>query len=373
MKKILIIEDDAVLLEGLKESLTNELYDVITATDGENGLNLANKINPDLLVLDINLPSKDGFEICRTLKNDGKIFPIFLLTSLSDATNKLHGLDIGADDYIPKPFNIHELLYRIRNALKHSDKIKQKEKEYESELLKAQKIQLDSLPHTKPVVPGIDVEGKTIPSQFVGGDYFDYIYLKDGRFGIIVADVSGKGMSAALTVNKMQGILQVIEKKINSAEELLLNFQEYLVPKLDSSLFVTAVTALFDIPNKKVQIARAGHLPVLLKRSNTIKKIEPAGLFIGEFAGKFFKTYLKQEELNIENGDSFLLCTDGIIECRNINNEEYGLEKLSKFFSDSELTASDFLMSCFSEIENYTGSVIQKDDITLVMASIEFN
>ncbi len=370
MKKILIVEDDVVLLKGLETSLQAENYQVLTETDGEKGYTLAKKSNPDLLVLDVNLPSKDGFEICSTLKKEGSSFPIFMLTNLTEAKNKLQGLSLGADDYIPKPFDMQELLFRIRNALAHSDQIKSKEIEYENELLKAQKIQLDSLPSGKPEVKGLDVDGKTISSKFVGGDYFDYIKFTDGRFGILIADVSGKGTSAALTVNKMQGILQVIKNKINSAEEILLSFQEYLSPILDNSSFVTAVSAIFDMKNRSVQIARAGHLPVLVKRNNEIKMIEPRGLFIGKNADKFFRSNLKQEELNLIEGDTFLFYTDGITEIRNSDGEEFGIEKLIKLFGERELNATELVENILKEIEQFSMYNIQKDDMTLVAVNI---
>jgi len=373
MKKlILIIEDDVALLKGIEAALKTGNYEVITETDGERGYNLARRINPDLLLLDLNLPARNGFEICELLKREGKVFPIFILTGKSGPKDELHGLSLGADDYIRKPFNMQELLYRVRNALRHSDQLKIKEKEYEEEFLRAQRIHLDSLAQIKPEIAGLDIAAKTRPSRFIGGDYIDYIYFTDGRFGLIVADVSGKGMSAALIVNKIQGILQVIESKVNSAEDILLELQKYLPPILDDSLFVTAVTAVFDISNRKVQIARAGHLPVLLKREGKVEQIIPEGIFIGDGSEKFFKMDLKQTELDIKQGDSFLFFTDGITDSINKNGKEFGLERLSGMLRNNKLTTSDFLENCFSEIDRFTGTDIQIDDMTLVIAEINF-
>ena len=118
MKRILIIEDDPAILLGLKESLVEEHFEVLTSSDGEEGYQKGKKENIDLIILDIVLPSKNGIEICKDLRSDGITIPILMLTSKREEIDKVLGLEIGADDYVTKPFSIRELIARIKALLR---------------------------------------------------------------------------------------------------------------------------------------------------------------------------------------------------------------------------------------------------------------
>ena len=122
MSKILVIEDDQATLIGLKQLLENESYEVITSSDGLDGLDKAMKLNPCAVLSDVNLPSMNGFDICRKLRESKFNQPIILLTSRADSFDKVIGLEIGADDYITKPFNSREVISRIRSQLRRYER-----------------------------------------------------------------------------------------------------------------------------------------------------------------------------------------------------------------------------------------------------------
>lgn len=117
--KVLIVEDDANLLETLKYNLHKESYDVVTAADGEQALEVARREKPDLIILDVMLPKLSGFEVCRILRKETNT-PIIMLTAKADETDKIVGLEIGADDYITKPFSVRELIARVRAMLRRA-------------------------------------------------------------------------------------------------------------------------------------------------------------------------------------------------------------------------------------------------------------
>lgn len=117
--KIVVVEDDANLLETLKYNLRKEGYDVVTATDGEQAISAARKEKPDLIILDVMLPKMSGFEVCRILRKEMTV-PILMLTAKADETDKVVGLEIGADDYMTKPFSLKELMARVRAMLRRS-------------------------------------------------------------------------------------------------------------------------------------------------------------------------------------------------------------------------------------------------------------
>jgi len=123
MKKILVVEDDPAILKGLVTSLESEGYDVISNSDGEEGFKLGKTLNIDLIILDVMLPNKDGFEICRDLRKNSINTPVLMLTSKKEEIDKVLGLEIGADDYMTKPFSIRELMARIKAILRRKSEI----------------------------------------------------------------------------------------------------------------------------------------------------------------------------------------------------------------------------------------------------------
>jgi DNA-binding response OmpR family regulator len=122
MSLVVVVEDDPAILQGLHESLRLERYDVLTASDGETGYRLARERKPDLVILDLMLPKMGGFEICRKLRAEAFTAPILMLTARGDEADRVLGLDLGADDYVTKPFSVRELLARVRAMLRRQEK-----------------------------------------------------------------------------------------------------------------------------------------------------------------------------------------------------------------------------------------------------------
>ena len=120
MSRILIVEDEPAILRGLADNLTFEQYDVLTAPDGETGYRLIRERKPDLIVLDLMLPNTSGFELCRKVRSEGLLTPIVMLTARGEESDRILGLDLGADDYITKPFSVREFLARIRAVLRRT-------------------------------------------------------------------------------------------------------------------------------------------------------------------------------------------------------------------------------------------------------------
>jgi DNA-binding response OmpR family regulator len=123
MKKILVVEDDPAILKGLISSLDSAGYNVVSSSDGEEGFKLGRTLSIDLIILDVMLPKKDGFDICRDLRKNGINTPILMLTSKKEEIDKVLGLEIGADDYMTKPFSIRELLARINAILRRRSEL----------------------------------------------------------------------------------------------------------------------------------------------------------------------------------------------------------------------------------------------------------
>jgi len=123
VNRILVIEDDPAILRGLKDNLEYESYDVLTAADGEQGYRLVKEQRPDLIVLDVMIPKLDGYDLCRKIRHEGIATPILMLTARGQEADRVHGLDLGADDYVAKPFSVPELLARVRAILRRAQPI----------------------------------------------------------------------------------------------------------------------------------------------------------------------------------------------------------------------------------------------------------
>jgi serine phosphatase RsbU (regulator of sigma subunit) len=371
VKTILIVEDDLAIVRGLRDNLEFEGYRVSSETDGLKGYERAKLDQPDLVILDVMLPTMDGFQICSHLKREGFGAPVFLLTGLTQEGSRLEGLWKGADDYIAKPFNLQELLLRIRNALNQQEALKGRAKLLEDELLRARKIQMASLPRKHPHFPGLDVAGKTTPATQVGGDYFDYLKPGKDKLGIIVADVSGKGMPAAMYVQKMQGIVRSNAKKMQDPSQTLRALQEHLCDSMESSSFVTAVTALFDTKAGTLHIAQAGHMPVLHCRKNKTRLLKPPGIWIGKTSADVFEKSLRVESISLLPGDTIVFYSDGLVEAKDARGKEFGLTRLRKCLGAMRPgKASDVVERCFKEVRKFTGNQSQSDDITVVAVRI---
>lgn len=370
MRTILVVEDDLAVQRGIREFLEREGYKVVVERDGAAGLASARRGLPNLTILDVMLPSMNGFEVCARLKKSGYSAPIFILTGLSDEQSRLEGLGVGADDYIQKPFSIRELGLRVRNAFDRSERVFGKTRAIEQELLKAREIQLSSLPKDSPDVPGLEIFGMMRPATHVGGDYFDFVRPDEERIGVVVADVSGKGMPAAIYVHTMQGIVRASSKAAQGPSELLEQLQVHLGRSMEVSSFVTAVVAMFDLKTRTMEIANAGHLPVFLKRKGGIRKIHLHGFVIGQVADERFSSELQSFRIQLKAGDVVLFFTDGVVESFNEKGKEFGFGRLEREVITFRGTARHMVEQCFRSVDRFASEAPQSDDITVVAVKV---
>ena len=143
-KKILVVEDERNIVDILTFNLQREGYDTLEALDGAAGLRLALEQDPDLILLDLMLPKLDGFQVCRTLREQGRATPIIMLTAREEETDKVLGLELGADDYITKPFSMRELLARVKSNIRRTDMLYQATPRSSANRLDLGRVQVDT-------------------------------------------------------------------------------------------------------------------------------------------------------------------------------------------------------------------------------------
>ena len=240
----------------------------------------------------------------------------------------------------------------------------------ESELATARKIQERLLPEEMPQIAGFEIAGTSLPSQQVGGDYFDFLDIGNGKLGIAIADVSGKGIPAALLMANIQASLHAQAVESGNVAELASKMNDRLVRSTGSNMFATFFYGILDRTQSVFTSTNAGHNPPLVLRANgNIERLEAGGLIIGFLPDQEYK----QESVSIGPGDIIVLYTDGITEAAGpseelISENLFGEERLIEVIKTSRtLPAKEIQTAILRAITDHTAGVRQSDDITLVI------
>jgi serine phosphatase RsbU (regulator of sigma subunit) len=236
------------------------------------------------------------------------------------------------------------------------------------EMLLAQEMQKRLLPQTLPTAPSVDIDAMSTPAFEVGGDYYDFVWLDEERIGIIVGDVSGKGVPAAFYMSEVKGIFLALARMYASPREFLVRANEVLATSIDKHSFVSIIYSILNVRTGRVTVARAGHCPMMLVARDTTRWIRPDGLGLGLSRGSLFAEVTEEHEIDLIPGDLFLLYTDGVTEAR-ATEEEYGTERLEQITRRSaHLSAGGIKEAVLRDITSFVGSDgAHHDDLTLVV------
>ena len=489
--RVLIIEDDPALLRGLKDNFSSKGYLVETAADGERGLQLALEGAPDLIVLDIMLPKVNGYEICRAVREQGSEVPILMLTAKGQEEDVILGLNLGADDYVVKPFRIRELLaranalvrrtqpkqdevfrfdefemdlgahklfrggrevpltakefrllahfvmrqgraltrdeilnavwgssiivtgrsvdrcvttlrakiepdphnpiyiqtvrdigYRFERELPSEDpnppnvdglrmarerlaEAEQAERAMAAELEQAAEIQRQLLPAEAPAVAGLDLAGYNAACRTVGGDYYDFLAYPDGRIGIVIADVAGKGMPAALVMASLQAKVQALADTPGDTAEMLGRLNRGIAGACPPNRFVTLFFAVLDPRSGELAYSNAGHNPPFMVRPNgEIALLEGGGPPLGILAAARYQ----EERARMAPGDVLLLYSDGVTEAFNPAGEEFDERVKEVVVEKRGEPAAAIVKAVHEAVATWTAGQLATDDITVVVA-----
>ncbi len=254
----------------------------------------------------------------------------------------------------------------FENAKLFSESIEKERMKKELEV--AREIQYKIVPLETPLCKNLQIAARFRPAHEVGGDYYDFFQISDHKLGFVVADVSGKGISAAFIMAEVKGVFASLAKIISSPKELLIRANEILKHSMDKKSFVTAVYGVIDYRLGKVNFARAGHTPVIVVRNNFAERLTPNGIGLGLDNGINFNQFITELEILLNNNDILALYSDGITESKNGKLEDYGQDRFEKVLIDNRnLHVEGISDKIVSELDNYSKDNIQHDDITLVL------
>jgi serine phosphatase RsbU (regulator of sigma subunit) len=392
--KILVVDDWEVNVRLLEGMLRVAGYtSVQSTTDPTEVCELHRKNRYGLILLDLQMPGMDGFQVMEGLKEiekDGYL-PVLVITAQPD--HKLRALEAGAKDFVAKPFDLAELRARVHNILEvrllhletrnYSKKLEETVRELEAsrevirlknveeqernerELTLAQETQQSLLPRFLPQFENFRIHAFNSPTRYVGGDFYDFLQLGSGEWVGVLADVSGKGISAALLSSMVLGALSMEFHSGTQPQEVLSRVNQLLCERSLPFQFVTLFVFLLNADGTG-QFISAGHNPAYLFRSATgkIEKLVAEAHFLGMFDVASYPS----RAFRLDTGDILVVYSDGLTDAQNQQEEMFGEERLLSIIRQEAPSGSHALEQRFLKaIEEFTQGMAQTDDITFVV------
>ena len=291
-----------------------------------------------------------------------------------------HRIDVTSRDQLGE---LADSFNQMSSSIEHLLQQAAEKRRLEEELRIAREIQMSLLPSGPLDIAGLRMTALCVPAREVGGDYYDYFQLSDRRFGLLIADVSGKGTSAALYMAELKGLMLSLSQIHQSPRQLLIEVNRLLSDHLDSRSFITMTYAVVDLDARTLVFARAGHTPLVylpaaapapggLRRAQVLT---PDGMVLGlrvPNIARLFSHHLTEQSLRLAPGDVVVLYTDGISEAMNMAGDLFGEEKLSELIEDhGHLDVAELRERILREIEAFAGGADQNDDVTMILMKVE--
>jgi len=363
--RILIADDNLDMIYLIKKGFEGEGFTFIEAHDGDEAIKKIDHELPDLILLDLKMPRKHGLTVLKEIKKNDKLkdIPVIVLTVVSDENEKITALKSGASDFLLKPLITEELKARVHAHLKlrsatkalkdHSKKleeivekkteelrkytsgleemveekvsvIKRQHEELLMSIQSAQKIQRSLLPNHMPEVGDIDILVRYLPSESVGGDFYDVFRIDENTLGLFIADVSGHGVpSAMVTVFLKQEVAYQAKRVLDNKGKYVVAEPKKVLSRLNNSFFrmnigegtffVTIVYCIYSTKSREFICSLAGHhaLPLIKRKGGNIETVEMSGFPIGWFENI---DDFPQKHFVLERGDTVFLYTDGLFD-----------------------------------------------------------
>jgi len=395
--EIMVVDDTPDNLRLLVGILKQQDYKVRPVPSGFLALSAVKVSSPDLILLDINMPGMNGYEVCAKLKadDDTKEIPVIFLSAMNETIDKVKAFEVGGIDYITKPFHVEEVLARVKTHLnlyilqrqmeetntnleqivKHRTeellKLKIAKHSIELELNIAKKIQANILPKTSMEFNSeniIAVVADTKPARRIGGDFFDYCLLDNNKLFFCIGDVSGKGIPAAIFMAIIKTLIRVEAKRYKSPADIIVTVNNILYLENDTCMFASVFCALIDTVKNEIEYCNAGHTAPLQSHNGKEYKFMPlhndtvVGIMKAEVKDYYTGT------VPFAPGDRMFLYSDGITEAINVKKEEFHKERLLEALNASKgLSLAEVNDLINLKLEEFTGEEPQFDDITLLL------
>ncbi len=372
--KILVVDDEPdvepLVLQRMRRKIRSGLYTFVFAQNGIEALAcLRADTGIDMVLSDINMPQMDGLTLLEQIPKVDPELRAVIISAYGDMKNIRTAMNRGAFDFVTKPIDFEDLEITIERTLGHiaewREALSSRDKlvALQNELEVASNMQQSILPTQFPKGPTFQVFGNMKPARSVGGDFYDIMRLDNGRIGLAIADVSDKGVPAALFMMSTRTLLKGAAIGTLNPGDVLREVNDLLNEDNEASMFVTVLYAVYDPANGKLTYANGGHNSPLVVHADGQADLLP--LTDGVALGLVPDMEYQEATVTLSPGDTVVLYTDGVSEAMNGDDEEFGNERLLKIFGSSNPTNSEEAnQAIFNAVDAFVGDAPQSDDIT---------
>ena len=379
--KILSVDDEQdlelLLTQYFRRKIRKGEYEFFFAHNGLEALTvLLKEKDIDIILSDINMPEMDGLTLLTKVNEmRNPALKCIMVSAYGDMGNIRSAMNNGAFDFATKPIDLDDLSVTIEKAVEQIEYIKNSQKEHtqlesiKSDLAVAREIQHAILPRIFPPFPEnegvLDLAALMEPAKDVGGDFYDFFRLDEEHIGLVMADVSGKGIPAAIFMAVSRTLVRTVGMQGYNPEETLRKSNELLASESVDCMFVTVFYAIYNIKTGNIQYCNGGHnSPYILRANGTIEQlpVSPNGI-VGVVEGLEFKG----AETHLDTGDTIIMYTDGVNEAINSQEEEYGDARMEETLKSlNGKTCREVIDGQLASVKAFAGEAEQSDDITIM-------
>jgi len=360
--RVLICDDQADVLEALRLLLRVHGHGAVTVQTPEALLLAARTGAFDLILVDMNYmgdttSGEEGLELVASLEAQGNRAPVMVMTAWGGVDLAVEAMRRGACDFIQKPWDNDRVLAAIRKQAAS-------ERRRKSELEIAASVQQKLFPGKSRRLETIDYAGQCVAAREVGGDYYDFLDVGDGKLGFVLADVSGKGVPAALLMANLQACFRSQPAAgLLRLAEMLGTVNRHFYDSTGTERFATLFFAIYDDRTRKLRYANCGHVaPLLLRGDGRIERLDPTAALLGAFR-EWTST---EAETELHSGDTLLLYSDGVTEAGADWGQEFGEERLVGVVSEQQGRPAGMLVRAVVDaVADFSGGS-RSDDVTVV-------
>lgn len=372
--KILVVDDEPDLEHLVRQRMRRDVraghYEFVFAYNGVEALEVLNA-DPDIdmVLSDINMPRMDGLTLLEQMSQVDPDLRAVIVSAYGDMKNIRTAMNRGAFDFVTKPIDFQDLRVTIERTLEHlqmwREAVASRDKlvALQNELRVAHEMQQSILPKIFPNKPGYQLFGNMEPAREVGGDFFDIINLENDCVGLAIADVSDKGVPAALFMMSSRTLMKGAAIGRSSPAEVLSEVNNLLQEDNDAAMFVTVFYAEYNPGSGVLSYANGGHNPPIVVHADGSSTVLPQtnGIALGIMPDIKYE----QNSVTLSPGDALVLYTDGVTEAMNAQNEEFEMERLCAVLSEHcSCDVREINQAVFQAVQGFAGDMPQFDDMT---------
>ncbi len=379
--KILSVDDEndleLLLTQYFRRKIRKGEYEFIFAHNGLEALTMMVK-HPDIEIIlsDINMPEMDGLTLLAKINEmRNPALKVIMVSAYGDMGNIRQAMNNGAFDFATKPIDLDDLSLTIEKAIEQIDYVhsmQQEHKQLESlktDLAVANEIQHAILPRVFPPFPDMkeqmDIAALMKPAKDVGGDFYDFFRIDDCHIGVVIADVSGKGIPAAIFMAVSRTLIRATGIRGGSPAECIAYSNKLLATESVDCMFVTVFYGIYNVDTGDMVYCNAGHNPPFILKENG--KVEPLPMSKDPMVGAIEGMEFHEHTMKLGRGDTLVMYTDGVTEAMNISFEEFGEERLTETLEKAHHDNCQKLIEDIkADVAAFTGDAEQSDDLTLL-------